>query len=70
MWVSYTERLGGYILYLYLWNKISKNNPPPPKKKKFDYQLKTVKNFRFWLSENWKKLTHVILTVSKRGGGP
>ena len=38
MLVSYTERLGGYILYLYLWNKISKNNPPPQKKKKkFDY---------------------------------
>ena len=70
MWVSYTERLGGYILYLYLLNKINKNNPPPKKKKKFDYQLKTVKNFRSWLSENWKKLTHVVLTISKRGGGP
>ena len=69
MWVSYTERLGGYILYLYLWNKISKKYPPQ-KKKKFDYQLKTVKTFRSWLSENWKKLTHVILTISKRGGGP
>ena len=46
MWVSYTERLGVYILYLYLLKKISKNNPPPQKKKKKNLIIKKVKTFR------------------------
>ena len=57
MWVSYTERLGGYILYLYLWNKISKNNPPPQKKKKKIWlSVKDSKKFQILTFRELKKI--------------
>ena len=52
MWVSYTERLGGYILFLYLWKKISKKNPPPPQKKK--------KQKKIWLSVKDSKKFQIL----------